>query len=95
VREDEQGPVLLSMRRGFNLFRARVTVHDQVGKELGHFKSKFFSIGGGFHVFDAFDTPIADIKGDWKGWNFRFVAADGTELGKVTKTTTSCGGACH
>ncbi|HEV2668563.1 MAG TPA: phospholipid scramblase-related protein, partial [Blastocatellia bacterium] len=74
-----------------NLFRARVTVHDRVGNELGHFKSKFFSIGGGFHVLDAFDKPVADIKGDWKGWNFRFLAADGTELGKVTKKWAGLG----
>ena len=91
VREDEHGPVLLSIRRGFNLFRARVTVHDRVGNELGHFKSKLLSIGGGFHVLDAFDKPVADIKGDWKGWNFRFLAADGTELGKVTKKWAGLG----
>ena len=91
VREDDQGPVLLSIRRGFNLLRARVTVHDRVGKELGHFKSKLFSIGGGFHVLDAFDKPVADIKGDWKGWNFRFLATDGTELGKVTKKWAGLG----
>jgi uncharacterized protein YxjI len=91
VREDEQGPVLLSMRRGFNLFRARVTVHDRVGTEIGHLKSKFFSVGGGFHVLDAFENPVADIKGDWKGWNFRFLATDGTEIGKVTKKWAGLG----
>jgi uncharacterized protein YxjI len=91
VRADEQSPAVLSIQRGFNLFRARVTVRDRVGKELGHFRSKFFSIGGGFHVFDSFDKPVAEIKGDWKGWNFRFLATDGTELGKVTKKWAGLG----
>jgi uncharacterized protein YxjI len=84
VREGEHSPVALAIRRGFNLLHARVTVRDGMGKELGHFRSKFFSIGGRFHVLDAFDKPVAEIKGDWKGWNFRFLAIDGTELGKVT-----------
>ena len=91
IREDEHSPAVLSMRRGFNLLHARVTVRDRVGKELGYFRSKFFSIGGGFHVLDAFDRPVAEIKGDWKGWNFRFLASDGTELGKVTKKWAGLG----
>jgi uncharacterized protein YxjI len=91
VREDEHGPAVLTIRRGVTLLRARVTVRDRVGKELGHFRSKLFSIGGGFDVFDTFDKPVAEIKGDWKGWNFRFLAADGTELGKVTKKWAGLG----
>jgi uncharacterized protein YxjI len=85
VRENEHGPAILSIRRGFSLLHARVTVRDGNGRELGYFKSKLFSLGGGFHVLDTFDQPVAEIKGDWKGWNFRFLAKDGTELGKVTK----------
>jgi uncharacterized protein YxjI len=91
VREDEHGPAVLTIRRGVTLLRARVTVRDRVGKELGHFRSKLFSIGGGFDVFDTFDKHVAEIKGDWKGWNFRFLAADGTELGKVTKKWAGLG----
>ena len=91
VHEDEHEVPLLSIRRGFNLLRARVTVHDRVGKVLGHFKSKLFSIGGGFHVLDGFDNAVAEIKGDWKGWNFRLLANDGTELGKVTKKWAGLG----
>jgi len=85
VREREDGPVVLSIRRGATLLRSHVTVRDQVGKDVGRFKSKLFSLGGGFDVVDAFGKPVAEIKGDWKGWNFRFLAADGTEIGKVTK----------
>ena len=91
VRQDESGPALLSMRRGGYLLRARVTVRDQVGRELGHFRSKFFSFGGGFQVLDASDNPVAEIKGDWKGWNFRFLSRDGIELGKVTKKWAGLG----
>ena len=91
VRQDEAGPAVLSMHRGANLLRARVTVRDRLGNELGYFSSKLFSIGGGFHVLDAADNPVAEIKGDWKGWNFRFLSKDGIELGTVTKKWAGIG----
>jgi hypothetical protein len=42
-------------------------------------------------VFDAQQQPVAEVKGDWKGWNFRFLAPDGSELGKVTKKWAGLG----
>ena len=49
------------------------------------------SVGGGFHVFDPQNRQVADVRGDWKGWNFKFVAADGHELGTVTKKWAGIG----
>jgi uncharacterized protein YxjI len=91
VRDREEGRVLLTMRRGFSLLRSYVTVTDGLGKEIGRFKSKLFSIGGGFHVLDGMEQPVAEIKGDWKGWNFRFLTPDGTEIGRVTKKWAGLG----
>jgi hypothetical protein len=59
--------------------------------EAVRFKSKLFSIGGGFHVLDGTEQPVAEISGDWKGWNFRFVTPDGTEIGRVTKKWAGLG----
>jgi uncharacterized protein YxjI len=91
VREKEGGRVVLAMRRGFTLLQSHVTVTDGVGKEIGRLKSKVFSIGGGFHVLDGMEQPVAEIKGDWKGWNFRFLTPDGTEIGRVTKKWAGLG----
>jgi uncharacterized protein YxjI len=91
VRERDDTPVLMSLKRGFTILRANVSVRDGLGTEIGLFKSKLFSIGGGFHVMDAQQQQIAEVKGDWKGWNFRFLAPDGTELGKVTKKWAGLG----
>jgi uncharacterized protein YxjI len=91
VREQEDGPVILSIERGAAFLRAHVVVRNRVGKELGRFKSKIFSVGGGFDVLDAVGNPMAEIKGDWKGWNFRFLAVDGRELGRVTKKWAGLG----
>ena len=91
VREREDGRVLLSISRGITLWRSHVTVTDSVGKQIGLFKSKVFSLGGGLHVLDNMQQPVAEIKGDWKGWNFRFLTPDGNEIGKVTKKWAGLG----
>ena len=31
------------------------------------------------------------MKGDWKGWNFKFISQDGRELGTVTKKWAGIG----
>jgi uncharacterized protein YxjI len=77
-------PVLtLAKRPGF--FRVKVFVSRSAQQPLGHFESKVFSLGGGFLVYDGSGRQVADVKGDWKGWNFRFLDSSGRELGVVTK----------
>jgi len=84
IRDDGERAVL-SIRRGVGFLRTKVSVSDETGKELGYFKSKLFSFGGGFDVFDMSDQKVAEGKGDWKGWNFKFLSASGAELGTVAK----------
>jgi uncharacterized protein YxjI len=69
---------------------SQVTVQSQTG-ELGRFKAKPFALRAGFRVFDTSERQVAEIKGDWKGWNFRFLNADGAEIGKVTKQWAGLG----
>ncbi len=85
TRNDENGPLLFLIRKPFTFFRSKVWVEDASGKRLGYFVSKFFSLGGGFWVHDEFEKPVAEVKGDWKGWNFKFLSTEGKELGLVTK----------
>jgi uncharacterized protein YxjI len=68
-----------------HFFTAKVTVADGAGNEFGYFKSKLFSFGGGFYVYDRDDKLSAEVRGDWKSWNFRFLTPDGRELGVVSK----------
>jgi uncharacterized protein YxjI len=85
VRESESGPPVMTIHRGMMFLTAKVTVADGQGNELGYFKSKLFSIGGGFYVYDRSGAQSAEVKGDWKSWNFRFLTADGRELGTVSR----------
>jgi uncharacterized protein YxjI len=82
---DENGPVLFTIDKPFTFLRSKVVVHDASGQAMGYFKSKLFSLGGGFWVHDMSDQVVAEIKGDWKGWNFKFLNGQGGEIGLVTK----------
>jgi uncharacterized protein YxjI len=86
----DAAPVLV-ISRGWSFLRPTVSVLDNAGNPLGHFKSKLFSLVGGFFVFDVSGKQVAEIKGDWKGWNFRLLAPDGREMGTITKKWAGIG----
>jgi uncharacterized protein YxjI len=88
--KEEAQELRFSIRRGVALFRPQVDITDADGHSLGYFKTKAFTIGGAFRVFTPDDQEIALVKGDWKGWNFKFTSGD-TELGEVTKKWAGIG----
>ena len=81
---------LFSIKRGVAILRPKVGIYDATGVSLGFLKSKLFTLGGAFRVFTADGTEVALLKGDWKGWNFRFLSGD-SELGVVTKKWAGLG----
>ena len=85
IAEQVDGPAVLTIKRGFTLLRSRIDILDRSGQAIGYFKSKLFSLGGGFYVYDTRDQLVAEVKGDWKGWNFKFIDANGREIGTVSK----------
>lgn len=82
---------MFSIHRPMAFFRSKIRVTGPGGQSLGYFKSKMFSLGGGFWVFDNADQKVAEVKGDWKGWNFKFLSIGGAELGTVTKKWAGLG----
>ena len=87
----EKQPPVLTIKRNVGFLRKKVTVFDGNGVQLGFFKSKIFSIGGGFLVYSPDGQQFADVKGDWKGWNFKFLDMAGQEMGLVTKKWAGLG----
>lgn len=85
IRDLAQPTPLLTLEKGTTFFRSRVYVIDQQGNKKGYLKSKIFSLGGGFFIFDMNDQQVAEIKGDWKGWNFKMLNTSGQEMGVVAK----------
>ncbi|KQZ40056.1 phospholipid scramblase-related protein [Duganella sp. Root1480D1] len=91
ISEQVNGPALLTIKRGMTLLRSRIEILDRSGQAIGYFKSKLFSLGGGFFVYDMRDQLIAEVKGDWKGWNFKFLDSKGNEKGTVSKKWAGIG----
>lgn len=91
IYESESAPPVLTLHKSAGFLRHRVTVSKAHGQVIGRFTSKLFSLGGGFFAHDATGQQVAEIKGDWKGWNFRFLDGSGRELGKVTKKWAGIG----
>ena len=86
VREKPDDSLVFSLRRGWYIFRSRVEVRDSMDQMVGYFKSKFFTISGGFHVYDKDDKYFAHVQGRLFGFDYRFLTEDGkVELGRVSK----------
>jgi uncharacterized protein YxjI len=88
---DDESKLLFSIQRGFTLFRSKVDVCNPDGSLVGWFKSKVFTMGGAFRVFDVDGREVALVKGDWKGWNFRFLDSSQNEIGTITKKWAGVG----
>ncbi len=79
------------MKKKAAFIRTKVMISDATGNEIGYFKSRVFTIGGRFDVFKMDNTKIAEVKGKWTGWDFRFLDLSGKELGTVTKQWSGIG----
>lgn len=91
VYEREDQPPVIWLRKSPGFLHSNVRVSNGRGQEIGRFKSKLFTLGGGFHVYDATGQKFAEVKGDWKGWNFKLLDANGLELGIITKKWAGLG----
>lgn len=88
---DDDGKKLMTLKRGFTLFRSSVNVLGVNDQKLGRYQQKLLSLGGKFEILDSIDQPVAMLQGDWKGWNFTFKDKEGRELAKVTKKWSGLG----
>ncbi|GAA4348955.1 phospholipid scramblase-related protein [Hymenobacter saemangeumensis] len=85
VRETPEAAPVLRIERGWSFMRSKVSVVDAQDVTIGYFKSKLFSFSGGFYVYNTEGVQVAEIKGSWKSWDFKFISDTGQEIGVVTK----------
>ena len=88
---DINGPIAFSLVRGFSFFRPTVEIRGGDGSLIGTLKTRLLTIGGKFAVFDASGTEVAKVKGNWLSWNFKFLAANDTEIGVITRKWSGFG----
>lgn len=82
---DNESRRLFSLRRGLVFIRGKVDILDEKGTLLGSMTSRFVVLGAAFTVRDASGNEVAEIKGDWKGRNFRFLDLQGNEIGMISQ----------
>lgn len=77
--------VVATIHRKSTFWMSKITILDGSGTPIGGIKHKFKLFKPLFHITDANGNVIAEIKGDWKAWNFTVFDTNGNELGQITK----------
>lgn len=82
---DSNKVVMTVKRSGFLLKKDEVV--DEAGVVVGRYKSKMFSLSGGFHIYDKDAKHIAEIQGKMLKAEYKFVTPDRTSyMGSVSRT---------
>ena len=84
VRSKADNSLLFSVRRR-GLLAKKIEAVDAQGKVIATFKSKRFSLAGGFHVYDGAGKHFAEIKGKLLKAEYKFLTPGGSEMGTVSK----------
>ena len=84
------GETVLTIRRGWTIFRSSVGVYDENDVLQGTFRQRMLSLGGKFDILDEHDAVQCSVKGKWTSWDFSF-EKDGVQLAQVTKKWSGVG----
>jgi uncharacterized protein YxjI len=84
------GQNILTVRRGWTIFRSEVEVFDENEVLQGRFRQRMLSLGGKFDIHDENDAVQCSVKGSWTSWDFSF-EKDGLQLAQVTKKWAGIG----
>ena len=86
VRNVSNNALLFTVSRTGWLFK-KDQILDAAGQVIARFKSKMFSLSGGFHVYDKDDKHIGELQGKLLKAEYKFVTPDKTtEMGSVSRT---------
>lgn len=80
---DRKSREVCSVRCPPYLVQARVEIYDRRNELLGYFDNKFFSLMGGFWVYDWKDRQFAEIQGSWRDMRYHFRTRAGKVLGQL------------
>ncbi len=85
VRQKSDDAILFSVRRSGFLF-SKVQALDAERQVLGTYKTKKFSLAGGFHIYDKDGKHVTEIRGKMFKAEYKILMPDGkSEMGTVSK----------
>ena len=80
---------ILKVKKGFSFFLSKIQVFDENDSLVGIFKQRL-SFNTNFDMLDKREKLVCNLKGNFIGWNFKFLRGD-TEVGLVTKKWAGIG----
>ena len=83
------GKKILKVKKGFSFFLSKIQVFDENDNLVGIFKQRL-SFNTNFDMFDKREKLVCNLKGNFIGWNFKFLRGE-TEVGLVTKKWAGIG----
>jgi len=84
------GKKILKVKKGFSFFLSEIDVFDENDNIVGIFKQRLFPFGNNFDMLDKSENLVCKLKGNFIGWNFKFLKGD-SEVGLVTKKWAGIG----
>ncbi|MCE1229679.1 MAG: oxidoreductase [Firmicutes bacterium] len=91
VYEGDSGQPSLSIVKKSIIVRGHLDVEER-GQVLFRLRGKIFSFRGYYDVLAPHsDQIVAEVRGDWKGWNFKLLNPSGGEVGTITKKWAGIG----
>lgn len=81
---DNHQKTLLSIQRGWTFWMSSIEVLDGDGELLGTITQKFRFLNARFKIFRE-RRKVAEINGDWKGWNFMIIDKEHMPIGTINK----------
>lgn len=90
VVKTPQGEPILTVKRGWTIFRSVVEVLDDKGVVVGTFRQRMLSVGGKFDLLATDQSLLCTLKGKWTSWDFMF-EKDGVNFARVSKKWAGLG----
>ena len=83
--QNQVGEVQSTIQRGWTFWMSKISVKDGYGTDIGTINQTFKFLKPTFKIFNPTGSQIAEITGDWKGWNFVIKHEHGEQIGTINK----------
>lgn len=83
--KEMDGTVVATIQRGWTFWMSKIVILDGQGNQIGGIKHKFKLFKPLFHIVDTQQNVLAEIKGDWKAWEFKIVDSSDNSIGHISK----------
>lgn len=82
---DSDGQVQATLSKGWTFFMPEVSIVDSKNQTVGKIKQKVKLFAVGFSIFGGGGAKIAEIRGNWRAWDFKITDQGGAQIGTISK----------